>query len=78
MKLWFDSNKLVFNGIKSQYIFSIRYKIKKSNGSVISANFLLKQLASDTRFLGININENLNWTNHIQTLSQKLNAQLYA
>ena len=41
------------------------------NASIILDNTNLKRV-NDTKFLGVTIDENLNWTNHIETISKNI------
>ena len=70
---WFKANKLSVNASKTNYmLLGTNHKLSRldENGSIILDNTNLK-LVNDTKLLGV-IDENLNWTNHIETISKNI------
>ena len=70
---WFKANKLSVNASKTNYmLFGTNHKLSRldEDASIILDNTNLKRV-NDTKFLGVTIDENLNWTNHIETISKK-------
>ena len=69
---WFSANKLTLNISKSKFMI-----IKKGN-SKVSKNFVLKyngkkmDRCTSYKYLGIHLDENLNWKNHVKYLCEKL------
>lgn len=75
---WFDTNKLLLNHDKTNVIlFSTVYGDMPS-AYTINLNNNNLNLSNDTRFLGVIIDRNLNWTKHIYHLSDKLNRACYS
>lgn len=74
---WFTSNKLILNKDKTNVLL---FKTKQSNiikPSQIELNNKELNLMENAKFLGIYINENLNWSFHINKLIKKLNSICY-
>ena len=75
---WFDSNSLTLNSEKSNYIL-FRTKNKKIdyNGKVtIDGNEISR--VSNTKFLGVFLDEHLDWNIHVKTLLNKLAVGNYS
>ena len=69
ISLWFKANKLHLNINKTNFIhFGHR---KPDNANLSIDNTPIKQL-SETKFLGVIIDERLNWSHHIMHISTKL------
>lgn len=68
---WVSANKLKVNAAKTNYILFQNRSVEYSIGPVYMEGCELKRV-SYTKFLGIIIDENLNWKNHIQSLCLKL------
>ena len=71
---WFKANILSINASKTNYVLlGTNYKLSQldESASIILDNTNLKRV-NDTKFLGFNIDENLNWTNHIETISKNI------
>ena len=71
---WFKANKLSVNASKTNYmLLGTNHKLSRldENASIILDNTHLKRV-NDTKFLGVTIDENLNWTNHIETISKNI------
>jgi len=76
MKEWFNSNFLSLNFDKTYYMqfitknkFLNKINIKHDNKMILQTNFV--------KFLGITIDNTLNWKQHIDTIIPKLNNACY-
>jgi len=76
ISVWLKLNKLSLNIKKTHYIlFHVRQKkINKEISVKIDTNVIDRVRC--TKFLGVIINENLTWTDHIDTLINKINKNL--
>ena len=73
--LWFDFNKLTLNVNKTQMIMLPRKKNLTSQNEVIlrnEAKFLCVIKVNKAKFLGVIIDQHLNWKDHISMISQKI------
>lgn len=77
---WFESNKLFLNSSKTLFVcFRLKNYLEHKNKS-----FLLRvknrsiEHATITKFLGIIIDDSLNWYQHIECLCKKLSSVCYA
>jgi hypothetical protein len=77
LQTWFTRNSLVFNVEKTLAMSFHTAQNKKPllshvmfEGTDISYN-------TETKFLGVNNNENMKWNSHIKSLSSKLNTSYY-
>ena len=69
---WFNENKLALNVPKTKFmLFHHRHK-KPSDVFSVSLNNIELEEVSNTKFLGVIINEHLAWENHIHGLTGKL------
>ena len=71
---WFKANKLSVNASKTNYmLLGTNHKLSRldESASIILDNTTLKRV-NNTKFLGVTIDENLNWTNHIETISKNI------
>ena len=68
---WFNTNKLSINFDKTYYI---QFKTNHNSRSHLEISQLNKQIlhTSNIKFLGIYINDNMNWKNHIEYIFPKL------
>lgn len=77
-KNYFTNAEMVLNIAKtSTILFKTRQSTIEAPADIILDTTQLN-LAKCTKFLGIHINENLNWETHIDSLSIKLNKTCYA
>ena len=77
---WLLSNKLTLNVAKSHYLIFSRNKSIPSNILPIKINDKILDLKKSTNYLGLNIQNNLKWDNHVNYISNKLhkfNSILY-
>ena len=71
---WFKANKLSVNASKTNHmLLGTNHKLSRldESASIILDNTTLKRV-NNTKFLGVTIDENLNWTNHIETISKNI------
>ena len=69
---WLISNKLTLNLVKSHYIIFSRKKII-GDTPVLKINENIINKVAETKFLGITLQSNLSWHNHITNITNKLN-----
>ena len=68
------ANKLSVSASKTNYmLLGTNHKLSRldESASIILDNTTLKRV-NNTKFLGFTIDENLNWTNHIETISKNI------
>ena len=76
VNLWLQTNKLFLNYAKTNYLI---FKNGKKNFSLnISINNHTLQETHKTKYLGIQIDNNLNWNAHIENLQKVLSRGCYA
>ena len=72
---WLLANKLCINVLKSNYIIVCAYQFKYTQSvPLILNNAMLSQVKQKT--LGITINENLSWKNHIDEVATKISKNI--
>ena len=74
---WFTSNNLIINAGKT---LAISFHTTQNKNTILPHVRLEDRdvpYNSDTKFLGVLINENMKWSSHIRYLSSKLNTSLY-
>jgi hypothetical protein len=74
---WFNNNLLSLNLDKAHFI---PFKIKNACTTEINVKYSGKSInpLNNIKFLGIYINDTLNWTTHLDQLTRKLSAACYA
>ena len=74
---WFQSNKLLLNQDKTKYIlFHLRNMRVPPNLDPISIGDSVLQGVQSLSFLGVTIDENLNWKAHIKSVSLKISRSV--
>ena len=74
---WFQSNKLLLNQDKTKYIlFHLRNMRVPPNLDPISIGDSVLQCVQSLSFLGVTIDENLNWKAHIKSVSLKISRSV--
>ena len=68
---WFDANKLTLNIDKTQLMILSRKHEKKSDHPVLLRGQPIAQI-SEAKFLGVIVDQHLNWKSHITMVAQKL------
>ena len=73
---WFKVNKLSLNVKKTIYII-FHNKSKKIGKipEIVIDNFKINSVTS-SKFLGVIVNENLTWTDHIETIRKKISKNV--
>ena len=72
--LRFDSNKLTLNVNKTQIIMLSRKKILNPQNEVILRNEVVQQV-NKAKFLGVIVDQHLNWKDHISIITKKIPSQ---
>lgn len=77
---WLDKNRLFLNVSKTVFMkFSLKNTIDHTNKSLLlKVNSRSIEQVNVARFLGIEIDSNLNWHQHIDSLCSKLSSVCYA
>lgn len=81
LKLWFSANKLLLNLTKTHYV---DFKCKQGTDNIAQslnpaqAGDLYVDQASSVKFLGLRVDSNLNWKEHVRELIPKLNSACFA
>ena len=76
---WMTANKLTVNSAKTKYLL---FTPRKSNCSISNTSFEVYfrnntiEKVSSIRFLGVIINENLSWKEHMNMIKQKIRSSL--
>lgn len=78
VKYWFQSNKLILNESKTKIVMFRTRQLGIDDQTEITIDIANGETTSSTKFLGIIINENLNWSEHVDSLASKLNSVTYA
>ena len=68
---WLQSNKLTLNLLKTHYMVFHRAKQKHMNVKLCINKVPIQQV-DNTKFLGVIIDDNLNWSNHISYINSKI------
>ena len=68
---WLQSNKLTLNLLKTHYMVFHRAKHKHMDVKLCINTFPIQQV-DNTKFLGVIIDDNLNWSNHISYINSKI------
>ena len=74
---WLCLNKLTVNASKTKYmVFSISGRSKPQIDQNVVLNDTIIERVDNYKFLGMNINENLNWKNHMLDILSKIQRNL--
>ena len=68
---WLQSNKLTLNLLKTHYMVFHRAKHKHMDVKLCINKVPIQQV-DNTKFLGVIIDDNLNWSNHISYINSKI------
>ena len=71
MALWFGSNKLTLYINKTQMIMLSLKKNLTPQNEVILGNEIVQRV-NKAKFLGVIVDQHLNWKDHISMISQKI------
>ena len=69
---WLSANKLALNVVKTKYMIMFRTINKRIEYPVVKLNNIAMEQVSKFKFLGIWLDEYLNWNHHISHISIKL------
>ena len=74
---WLTVNKLSLNILKSEFmIIGSRQKIASLEGTIdLSVNSISSSRVEHTKCLGVHIDENLTWAEHVNNLTKKVVCQ---
>jgi hypothetical protein len=77
LNIWFISNELFLNYEKTNFL---QFRTKNSSSFDINLTFDNKttENKNHTKFLGITLDSTLKWSEHIESITPKLNAACYA
>ena len=74
---WFKANKLSLNVKKTNFmLFGTKQMVLNNNPIYIMFDGIQLERVSNTKFLGVFIDEHLNWKCHIANLSSKISRNL--
>jgi exonuclease III len=73
---WLLANKLCINVLKSNYIIFCPRQQKYTQTVPLILNGVNLQKVKSTKFLGIYIDENLNWKSHVDVVSSKISKTI--
>ena len=76
LSVWFEANKLSLNVKKTQIIIFGNKKITSNIETKIMFNNCVIEKVKQTKFLGIIVDENLTWKNHILHVSNKISRSI--
>jgi hypothetical protein len=77
---WFAANKLSLNAQKTNFVIFSPKAIVKATNSVNSLNLDTQKIhrVSCVKFLGVHIDQNLEWNDHIEHVIKKISCGTYA
>ena len=75
---WFKANKLSLNATKTHYMFLSKNRTLKPNIYILKIDDTNLTRASTVKFLGILIDEELRWKDHIEHCRKKICSGIYA
>ena len=78
---WFKANKLSVNATKTNYmIMGTQYMTSMEDEGVSNVDIILDntklQRVDNTKFLGVTIDENLSWKNHIDGITKTISRNI--
>jgi hypothetical protein len=77
IQMWFTLNKLIINEGKTLAISFHTTQNKKPIAPRVQMDGREVSYNTETKFLGLYMNENMKWTTHIRYLCSKLNKSFY-
>ena len=72
---WMNLNRLTVNYLKTNYIIFTRGDLAKQFNIAMETHKL--ERVESTRYLGVQIDQHLNWNSHLKTVISKLNSSSY-
>lgn len=76
INIWLKSNKLVLNLKKSHYVVFHRARFKISDDFKVKLQGYNLERKSSSKFLGITIDQKLNWAEHLSILSKQISRNI--
>ena len=76
LSLWFFQNKLSLNVSKTNYILFNNHRLPVDPPQLLLNNSPVSQVSS-TKFLGVEIDDRLNWSKHIKSVENKLSSVIF-
>lgn len=77
VKNWLETNRLTLNVKKTNYIaFSITKKSRPDYNSIYVGKDQISEV-TQTKYLGLNIDQHLKWTSHIEYISNKIRKLIH-
>ena len=76
VKDWLNANKLTLNVSKSIFVIFHSHKKKVNHNLKISINDVALEQKQNTKYLGIIMDSNLNWKNHVHQISAKVSKRI--
>ena len=77
LSLWFSKNYLTLNILKSKFILTgSPQKLSSCQGINLVIDNLLLERSNTFKYLGVRINTNMKWSDHIEEISNKINQRL--
>ena len=74
---WFISNKLLLNVTKTNLmVFTTKNKVYDVDNVKVTMDGIIIKQTRHTKFLGVILDENLTWNNHIEHVQSKLNKTI--
>ena len=78
VKVWFASHKLLMNEAKTNIVYFTNSSHDKNTTIQIVMEHLTLKSTDHTKFLGLHLDKELNWSVHINKLCNKLSSCLFA
>ena len=73
--MWLQANKLTLNTDKTNCMVFHRARIKSKSRKILISNNAIDEVKS-TKFLGVIIDDKLKWTEHIQSIKNKMSKSI--
>ena len=78
MELWFKANKLTINMSKTKYSIFAKNQGVPNNLNCINVNGAKIDRVSDSKYLGMILDDQISWKKHIEELNEKLTKTIQA
>ena len=73
---WFRSNIMSLNVQKTNYIYFKERKSREQRNPQVKLDDVLLEKKTCTKFLGVYINENLNWNDHLKHIRTPISRNI--
>ena len=77
LSLWFQDNELDINISETKYVLINNKDTELANNLSLSINGNILEQVNEFQYLGITIDDSLNWSSQIENLKKKLNKSVY-